>query len=148
MSRKGDIRTVLCAEDDSEDRAMLKEALEKSLDGDEIYFVKDGDEMMDYLYRRGEYAEIAGTPLPSFVLLDLNMPKKDGREALREIKADSNLRRIPIVVLTTSKTREDIIHCYDMGVSGFITKPPKFGLLVEMMKTLGKYWLETVELPR
>ncbi len=102
---------------------------------------------MDYLYRRGTYATLGEEPLPGLILLDLNMPKKDGREALREIKADPTLRRIPIVVLTTSKAEEDIIRTYDLGVSSFIVKPVAFESLIEVMKTLSRYWFEIVELP-
>ena len=102
---------------------------------------------MDYLHRCGKYADLAETALPNLILLDLNMPKKDGREALQEIKADRYLRRIPVVVLTTSQAEEDIEQSYDLGVSSFITKPVTFELLVQLMKTLGEYWFEIVELP-
>ncbi len=101
---------------------------------------------MDYLYRRGKYNE-ASAPRPGVILLDLNMPRKDGREALREIKADPDLRRIPVVVLTTSKAEEDILRTYDLGVNSFIVKPVTFADLVEVMRTLGRYWFEIVELP-
>ena len=102
---------------------------------------------MDYLYKRGKYAKPGEPPRPGLILLDLNMPRKDGREALREIKADPQLRQIPIVVLTTSRSEEDV-HCsYELGANSFISKPVTFVSLVEVMKTLGKYWFETVELP-
>src|SRR5207244_13589226 len=107
------------------------------------YCVEDGEQLLDFLHHRGEYGDGAKTPRPGLILLDLNMPKKDGRE----IKADPNLRRIPIVVLTTSKAEEDIYRTYDLGVSSFITKPVTFEGLVEVMKTLRTYWLEMVELP-
>lgn len=102
---------------------------------------------MDYLYRRGQYTEPKSSPRPGLILLDLNMPRKDGREALREIKTDPQLRHIPIVVLTTSKAEEDIYRSYDLGANSFITKPVTFSGLVEVMKTIGKYWFEIVELP-
>ncbi|MEJ7712587.1 MAG: response regulator [Pyrinomonadaceae bacterium] len=102
---------------------------------------------MDYLYRRGEYADPATSPRPGLILLDLNMPRKDGREALEEIKADAELRQIPVVVLTTSKAEEDIYRTYDLEVNSFITKPVVFESLVEVMKTLGRYWFGIVELP-
>ena len=102
---------------------------------------------MDYLYHRGRYSDASNSPLPGLVLLDLNMPRKDGREALVEIKADPQLRRIPIVVLTTSKAEEDIHRTYDLGASSFITKPVKFEGLVEVMKALRQCWFEIVELP-
>jgi CheY-like chemotaxis protein len=138
---------MMYAEDDPEDRMLLKEAWEESELPNELHFVEDGEALMDYLYRRGKYAELSGQLLPGLILLDLNMPKKDGREALREIKADPNLRRIPIVVLTTSREEDDITGSYDMGVSGFVIKPVTFESLREMIKGLTKYWFEIVELP-
>ncbi|MFQ5813550.1 MAG: response regulator [Anaerolineae bacterium] len=136
------------ADDDPDDRMLAKEALEEARMANDLHFVEDGEELMDYLYRRGKYAELISSPRPGLILLDLNMPKKDGREALKEIKADPGLRRIPIVVLTTSRAEEDIYRTYDLGVSSFITKPVSFESLVGIMKTLGKYWFEIVELPR
>ena len=121
--------------------------MEESRLANELHFVEDGEELMDYLYRRGQYTELSNAPLPGLIFLDLNMPKKDGREALEEIKADPNLRRIPIVVLTTSKAEEDILRTYDLGVSGFIIKPVTFESLVSIMKTVSKYWFEIVEPP-
>jgi CheY-like chemotaxis protein len=111
-------------------------------------FVYDGQELIDYLRREGSYADPSvDAPRPGIILLDLNMPKKDGREALAEIKADESLRRIPIVVLTTSKDEEDVLRTYDLGVNSFITKPVTFAGLVEVMRTWTRYWLEIVELP-
>jgi len=138
---------MMYAEDDPEDRMLLKEAWDESELPNELHFVEDGEALMDYLYRRGIYAELSNERLPGLILLDLNMPKKDGREALKEIKADPSLRRIPIVVLTTSREEEDIISSYDMGVSGFVVKPTTFESLREMIKGLTKYWFEIVELP-
>ena len=112
-----------------------------------VDFVEDGEELMDYLLHRKRYAEAADKPLPGLILLDLNMPRKDGREALQEIKADPDLRRIPIVVLTTSRAEEDIFRSYETGVNSYITKPVTFEGLIEVTKTLGKYWLEIVDLP-
>ena len=109
--------------------------------------MEDGEELLDYLRRRGKYADPKESPRPGLVLLDLNMPRKDGREALREIKSDPKLRDIPVVVLTTSKAEEDIARSYNLGVNSYITKPVKFSALVEVMKALGKYWFEIVELP-
>ena len=139
--------TLLMADDDPEDRMLAKEALEEARLANDLRFVEDGEELMDYLYRRGKYTELSNSPLPGLILLDLNMPRKDGREALKEIKADPNLRRIPIVVLTTSQAEEDVLRTYDLGVSSFITKPVAFESLVEIMRTLAKYWFEIVELP-
>ena len=135
------------ADDDADDRMLTKEALEESRVLNELRFVEDGEELMDYLAQRGKFSDPGSAPRPSVILLDLNMPKKDGREALKEIKADPNLRRIPIVILTTSKSEEDIYKTYDLGASSYITKPVSFDGLVELMKTLGQYWVEFVELP-
>ena len=147
MDRTGKAVIILYAEDDPEDRMLVEDAMEESRLANELDFVDDGEELMDYLHRRGKYTELSNTPLPGLILLDLNMPKKDGREALEEIKADPNLRRIPIVVLTTSKAEEDILRTYDLGVSGFIIKPVTFESLVSIMKTVSKYWFEIVEPP-
>jgi CheY-like chemotaxis protein len=147
MGRTGKAVIILCAEDDPEDRMFVEDAMEESRLANELHFVEDGEELMDYLHRRGKYTELNKVHLPGLIFLDLNMPKKDGREALEEIKADPNLRRIPIVVLTTSKAEEDILRTYDLGVSGFIIKPVTFESLVSIMKTVSKYWFEIVEPP-
>lgn len=139
--------TILMAEDDEDDCMLTREALAESQLSHELYIVRDGEELMDYLYQRGSYTAKSSAPRPSLILLDLNMPKKDGREALKEIKADANLKQIPIVVLTTSKAEEDIYSSYDLGANSFIIKPTTFASLVEVMRTIGKYWFETVKLP-
>lgn len=138
---------ILMADDDSDDRNIAAEALREAKLVNELHFVEDGEELMDYLRQTGDYSDSEMTPRPGIILLDLNMPKKDGREALEEIKADPDLRRIPVVVLTTSRTEEDIYRSYDLGVSGYIAKPVTFGGLVEVMRDLGDYWFELVELP-
>jgi CheY-like chemotaxis protein len=138
---------LLVADDDPDDRLLTYEALRESRLANEIYFVEDGEELMDFLYRRGKYAPPAAAPKPGLILLDLNMPRKDGREALAEIKGQAELRRIPVVVLTTSKAEEDVLRTYDLGVSSFIVKPVTFEALVDVMRTLQKYWFEIVELP-
>ncbi len=139
--------TILIADDDADDRMMAKEALDESRLANDLRFVEDGEELMDYLHRRNKYQRPADAPRPGLILLDLNMPKKDGREALKEIKDDAELRQIPVVVLTTSKAEEDIYRTYNLGVNSFITKPVMFESLVEVMKALSKYWFEIVELP-
>jgi CheY-like chemotaxis protein len=139
--------TILMADDDADDRMMALEAFEEARLANELHFVKDGEELLDYLYRRGQYAACSGARDPGLILLDLNMPKKDGRQALQEIKADPALRHIPIVVLTTSKAEEDILRTYDLGVNSFITKPVTFAGLVEFVQTLTHYWFEIVTLP-
>lgn len=138
---------IMVADDDPDDRMFMRDALEESRLANDLEFVTDGEELMDYLYRRGNYSNLTSDSRPGLILLDLNMPRKDGREALKEIKADPDLRQIPVVVLTTSKAEEDIFRTYDLGVSSFITKPVSFEGLVEVMQALGKYWFEVVELP-
>jgi CheY-like chemotaxis protein len=139
--------TILMADDDEDDRELTREALQNARLANEMRFVVDGQDLLDYLRREGHYADpSADVRRPGIILLDLNMPKKDGREALAEIKADQSLRSIPVVVLTTSKDEEDVFRTYDLGVSSFITKPVTFAGLVEVMKTWQRYWFELVEL--
>ena len=147
MNKSGEPVVILMAEDDPDDRLLSKDALEEAHLMNDLRFVKDGEELMDYLYQRGSFEDCTTCPRPGLILLDLNMPRKDGREALQEIKSDSRLRTIPVVVLTTSKAEEDILKSYDIGVSGYITKPVTFDELINVMRTLGKYWLQIVELP-
>jgi CheY-like chemotaxis protein len=135
------------ADDDEDDCMLAREALAESCLANDLHIVRDGEELMDYLYQRGRYADPKSSPRPGLILLDLNMPKKDGREALKEIKNDPELRQIPVVVLTTSKAEEDIYRTYDLGANSFIIKPMTFAALVEVMRTIGKYWFEIVELP-
>jgi CheY-like chemotaxis protein len=135
------------ADDDPDDCLLTQEALEESQLIHELHFVNNGEELLDYLFHRGQYQPTDHSPRPDLILLDLNMPKKDGREALKDIKANPSLRQIPIVILTTSKTEEDIYRTYDLGASSFITKPVTFDALVQVMKTLGNYWFNTVKLP-
>jgi CheY-like chemotaxis protein len=140
--------TILLADDDEEDRELARDALQDSRLANEMKFVVDGQDLLDYLRREGRWADPSvDAPRPGIILLDLNMPKKDGREALAEIKADDSLRRIPVVVLTTSKDEADVLSTYDLGVSSFITKPVTFGGLVDVMRTWTQYWFEIVELP-
>ena len=139
---------ILLADDDEEDRMLACDALAESGLSNQITCVTDGEDLMDYLHRQGKYAPPAEAPRPGLILLDLNMPKKDGREALREIKSDPDLRQISVVVLTTSKAEEDIYSSYDSGASSFISKPVTFEGLVDVMKGLGRYWFEIVDLPR
>jgi CheY-like chemotaxis protein len=139
---------ILIADDDEEDRMLACDALAESRLSNNITCVTDGEDLMDYLHRRGKYSPPMEAPRPGLILLDLNMPKKDGREALREIKSDPELRQISVVVLTTSKAEEDIYSSYDSGASSFISKPVTFEGLVDVMKGLGRYWFEIVDLPR
>lgn len=135
------------ADDDDDDRLLALDALaEAHLEGD-LRFVENGEELLDYLRHRGKYKSLTTAPRPGLILLDLNMPRKDGREALREIKADPELRRIPIVVLTTSQADTDIGAIYELGANSFISKPFQFEALVAVMRVLGQYWFKTVQLP-
>lgn len=139
--------TILMADDDPDDRLMTQEAFVECRVANPLRFVNDGDELMDYLRREGDFADAARFPMPGLILLDLNMPRRDGREALRDIKADPVLRGIPVVILTTSKAEEDVLRSYQDGVNSFITKPVTFSALIEVVQALGKYWLEVVDLP-
>ena len=139
--------TILMADDDEDDCQLTKEAWEENRLANDLRFVRDGEELLEYLQHRGKYSDPMDSPLPGLVLLDLNMPKKDGREALREIKASPELRRIPVVILTTSKAEEDIFRSYDLGASSYITKPVTFEGLVETVQHLEEYWFAVVELP-
>jgi CheY-like chemotaxis protein len=138
---------ILIAEDDDDDYYLTAEAMKQAHLLNELVRVHDGEELLDYLRHRGAYAAPQAAPEPALILLDLNMPRKDGREALREIKCDPDLRRCPVVVLTTSRAEEDIIRSYELGVNSFVTKPVTFPGLVEAVKVLGRYWFEIVELP-
>lgn len=135
------------ADDDADDRDFTRTAMQESRLVNELRFVEDGEDLLDYLRRKGRYTNPKDAPRPGLILLDLNMPRKDGREALREIKSDPALKSIPIVVLTTSKAEEDVLRSYNLGANCFITKPVTFEGLVEVVKVLDKHWLQLVELP-
>lgn len=139
--------TILMADDDEDDGILVREALAESQLPIELYIVSNGEQLMDYLYHRGGYANNSSLPHPDLILLDLNMAKIRGLEALKEIKTDPQLRRIPVVILSRSRREEDIYNTYELGANSFITKPVTFASLVEVMKTLVKYWFEIVKLP-
>jgi CheY-like chemotaxis protein len=145
-SESGSIRpiTILMADDDEDDRDLARDALEGTRLGERMEFVIDGQDLIDYLRHDGPYSQ---APRPSLILLDLNMPRKDGREALAELKADESLRQIPVVILTTSSDEVDVQNAYDLGASSYITKPVTHGQLIEVMQTVARYWSEVVELP-
>jgi CheY-like chemotaxis protein len=147
MSDPSKAGIILMAEDDSDDRLLVKDAMSECRWEGELRFVEDGEELMDYLLQQGEYSEGVNAPRPGLILLDLNMPRKDGREALREIRANAELCRIPVVVFTTSKADTDIGGLYELGANSFISKPIQFEALVRVMRILGQYWFTTVELP-
>ena len=139
--------TILMADDDPDDRLLAKEAFEESRLKNDLYFVEDGVELLDFLHRRDKFSDAGSSPKPGLILLDLNMPRKDGREALEEIKSDACFRRIPIVVLTTSNAEEDIIRSYELGVSAYIRKPVTFEGLTSVIRSTGKFFIEIVEWP-
>ena len=139
---------ILICDDDEDDRMLTQQALEDAHISNDICFVADGVQLLDYLHQRNAFGGEDGlAPRPGLILLDLNMPNMDGREALRQIKQDPEFSDIPIVVLSASRLDEDIIRSYQLGVNSFIAKPVTFSGLVEAMKVLGRYWLEIVELP-
>ena len=146
MSKYGKPITILMADDDDDDRRLTKEALLEGRLVNDLRFVENGEELLDYLRRSGKFAT-GDYPRPGLILLDLNMPRKDGRTVLKEIKSDPELRQIPVVVLTTSKADEDVFKSYDLGVNSYIVKPVTFEALVDILQTLEKYWFEIVELP-
>ena len=141
------ITTLLLADDDPDDRMLVNDALEEADWRVDLREVEDGDELIDYLRRRGRYANPTDSPRPGLILLDLKMPRLGGLQALKEIKETALLCRIPVVVLTTSSAEEDIAGAYDLGANSYIVKPSSFSALVDMMQTLEKYWLDVVTLP-
>jgi CheY-like chemotaxis protein len=139
--------TIMIADDDADDRMLIEDAFRESRLGNKLAFAEDGEDLLDYLRGKGRHAGRDAKDLPGLILLDLNMPRMDGRTALAQLKADPVLRRIPVIVLTTSKAEEDILRTYDLGVSSFIAKPVTFDRLVDVVRTLNHYWIEIVELP-
>lgn len=141
--------TIVIADDDCDDRMLIEDAFQESRLGNPLVFCENGEELLKCLRNEGEYAsQNVNRRKPGLILLDLNMPRMDGRTALAHIKADPELRRIPVVVLTTSKAEEDVLRTYDLGVNSFITKPVSFEALVDVVKTLNHYWIEIVQLPQ
>ena len=135
------------AEDDADDRLLVRDALAECGVKDKVRFVADGQELMDYLLRRGQYTVATDAPRPGLILLDLNMPRKDGREALREIRAHPELSRVPVVVFTTSRADADVGKMYDLGANSFVAKPAAFDELVNTIQGVLRYWFGIVELP-
>lgn len=147
MSKSTKPITILMAEDDKDDQMLVRESFEECRLLNKLHFVEDGQQLLDYLKGRPPYDDRQKAPFPDIVLLDLNMPRKDGREALREIKQDPEINHLPVIVLTTSQAEEDILHTYKFGVAGFITKPVTFNGLVDVVKALANYWFQIVKLP-
>ena len=141
--------TIIIADDDSDDRMLIEDAFIESRLANPLVFVENGEELLQCLRNEGSFANKGiGKKKPGLILLDLNMPRMDGRTALAQLKADPELRRIPVIVLTTSKAEEDVLRTYDLGVNSFITKPVSFEALVDVVKTLNHYWIEIVQLPQ
>jgi CheY-like chemotaxis protein len=140
--------SILIADDDCEDLEMIQFALKESRVLNRVDCVEDGEQLMDFLKHRGRFSDHHKFPTPGLIFLDLNMPKKNGQEALEEIKADLSLRQIPVIILTTSQAEEDIARTYNAGANSFITKPASFESFAKVMKALGRYWFEIVDLPR
>lgn len=147
MNNAGKLITIVLADDDPDDRQLTEEAFVENRLANQLHCVQDGEELLDYLHRRGSFERLRSEPLPGLILLDLNMPRKDGREALKEIKADPNLRRIPIVVLTTSKAEEDIVRAYNLHANAYITKPVGLTQFFDVIRALEGFWLAVVTLP-
>jgi CheY-like chemotaxis protein len=139
--------TILIADDDAEDRDLAQRGLRAARLDNDLRFVSDGDELMDYLFRRGRYEDAATSPRPGLLLLDLQMPKRDGLSCLKELRANAELRALPVVMLTTSSAEKDVFDSYDLGVNSYITKPVTFSGLVDAMRAIGHYWFRIVELP-
>lgn len=139
--------TILYAEDDPDDRVLTADALRESRLANPLAIVEDGTEVLAYLRREGRWADPASSPRPGVILMDLNMPLMDGREALAAIKADLRFATIPVVILTTSRAEGDIVRSYEIGANSYITKPVTFEGLVQVIADLGRYWFETVQLP-
>jgi CheY-like chemotaxis protein len=139
---------ILMAEDDPDDCMLARLAFKQARVANPLHIVRDGEELMDYLHAQGAYSGSDCAPRPGLILLDLNMPRKDGREALGEIKSDPDLRRIPVVALTTSRADEDILCTYELGVNSYCAKPVTFDGLVALLKSLTDYWFQIVELPK
>jgi len=141
------LHPIIIAEDDEDDYLLTIEALKEAGVDTKIKWVKDGEELMNYLEPIGASQKQTRAEFPSLILLDLNMPRKDGREVLYEIKKSDTLRKIPVIVLTTSKADTDISHAYDLGVNSYIQKPVRFNEFVEVVKVLSNYWFNIVKLP-
>jgi CheY-like chemotaxis protein len=147
MSQLAPRRTILMADDDGEDCTLMGDALREAGRPCDLHFVRNGEELFDYLRHEGEYAEGRNAPCPDLILLDLKMPRKDGRETLMELKSDPHWRRIPVIVLTTSTAGDDVRFCYDAGVNSYVTKPATFRQLVRLVECFTKYWFEVAVLP-
>ena len=145
--RPGRLAVILLAEDDPGDQELTRRALEEDVLRVDLRIVSDGDEALDYLFQRGAFADKLAAPRPDLMLLDLNMPKRNGREVLQVLKASPDLCRIPVVVLTTSQQEADIISTYDLGCNSYVQKPVDLDQFIDVVRKLGNYWFEIVTLP-
>ena len=145
MNKLNNKAMILMADDDPDDQILLQEALKENNIPNSVCFVENGEELLDFLHKREKFEGVEFSP--GLILLDLNMPKMDGRQALKLLKEDPVLKKIPIVVLTTSRADSDILECYDLGVNSFISKPVNFAELVDVTREISNYWLGTVTLP-
>jgi CheY-like chemotaxis protein len=144
MTPAGRAIDVLLIEDDPGDELITREAFEHNKIKNNLHVAHDGEEGLDFLYRRGGYSE---APRPDLILLDLNLPKRDGRQVLAEVKGDPDLRRIPIVVLTTSEAEEDVLRSYDLHANAYVTKPVDFDRFVEVIRQIDEFFISVVRLP-
>jgi CheY-like chemotaxis protein len=143
----GQSATILLVEDDREDQKLIQRALKKGRVRNQLFIVNDGEEALEFLHRRGNFCDPASAPRPDLILLDLNMPKIDGRAVLEQIKHDSQLKSIVVVVLTTSSQEEDILRSYDLGANSYLTKPVTMDGFIKTLQDLENYWLDIVILP-
>ncbi len=138
---------ILCAEDDPDDQMLTRDALAEGGIVADLRFVCDGEQLLDYIHHRGVHSDPRLSPRPGIILMDLNMPRVDGREALQVIRSDPALRRLPIVVFTTSSAQADIEQVYDLGANSYVVKPASYAGMVRVLDEVRRYWSETVELP-
>jgi CheY-like chemotaxis protein len=148
MTDRGAAVAILMADDDPDDRLLARDAFAEARMENRLLFVEDGEEVIEYLNRRGKYRDAERYPMPGLILLDLNMPRRDGREVLAEIKTDPAFKHIPVVVLTTSRAEEDVMRSYRCGGNSYIVKPVTFRELTEVVREIGRYWLGVVDLPQ
>ena len=144
MNNIGKPVEILLVEDNKGDIGLIEEIFEEAQTRNKLHIAEDGEEAMLHLHGEGKFL---GSPRPDIILLDLNLPKKDGREVLREIKEDSNLKNIPVVILTTSSAEKDILRAYDLHANAYITKPLDFDQFIKVVESIESFWLEIVKLP-
>ena len=140
-------RFILMADDDIDDYYLVRDAFERTSFPADLRLVSDGDELMDYLQKRGQFEDTGDDSLPAMIFLDLNMPRKDGWEVLSEIKAIESFRQIPVIIFSTSSEEEDVLRSYELGASSYIRKPSTFEALMSIIEMIGRYWTGIVKLP-